>query len=593
MKVITALFNHKQAVLIILIAGMITAVALRHAPRAAQAAPTGTPNNLCFNIYPPIIVAGEGGAPPEDTGAAGAVPHTYEPCQGFPDFNGDGYADLAIGAPDEDVTQGATYVNAGAVHVIYGTAQGLEAQAAIALQDDQIWHRAVAGLDVIAVGDGDAFGQALAVGNFNNDRYDDLAIGVPGSAVSGILSAGAVQILYGSADGLTVEGAQVWTQESGSIEDDAGAGDAYGHSLSSGDYNQDGYGDLAVGVPGETVNGDAAAGAVNIIYGSDGGLKSSIISGGKHDELLTQDTVEFFTSAEPNDQFGTTLTTGDFNNDGMDDLAVGTPYEEIAGLASAGTVQVFFGSALGVAENMPDIYPQEINAGTPGVDNGQEANDRFGFALSAADFNRDGFDDLAVGTPYETHGAGPGALSYAGAVNIVFGAASGLDPAAGAPIWHQDVAGMDSEAAANEFFGWSLEAADFDNDGYADLAIGVPQDRVLGVQIGAVHVLYGSNTGLSAEGDTLIFDPGNPAAKDEFGIAITAIDANGDSTIDLVVGARDDDPVDLAEVNPGSVFIFYSDKDGVSQTNNQNWYQNHNGLAGAPETNDRFGTSLP
>jgi hypothetical protein len=451
------------------------------------------------------------------------------------------------------------------------------------------------GLDDIPVNNDDRFGHGLIAGDFNNDGFDDLAIGAPGSVVDGMDGAGAVHVLYGSLDGLTPSGSQTWTQESFGINDDAAAGDQYGRTLSSGDYNHDGYDDLAVGIPYETVGGDDDAGAVNIIFGSSGGLKSTIISGGKIDETLTQDTYSLFAAAQPDERFGSALETGDFNGDDYDDLAVGTPYEDFpGGYDSAGTVQIFFGSGDGLVDlDVDAIFPQEIYAGTPGVDNALEAGDLFGFSLAAAEMNGDEFDDLAIGVPYETHGVGGGALIAAGAVNVVFGTSDGLDAASGAPIWTQDSDSMKSEAEAGEFFGWSLEAADFDNDGHADLAVGVPYDNVLGVQIGSVHILYSDDTGPSAARDLQLFDPHNPELNDAFGYSMTAVDTNGDSYMDLTVGAYNDDPIGVAAANAGSVFLFHSNQDGLELTDNQMWYQGHNGLDGTPQIADRFGSNLP
>lgn len=591
--------NQKKFVLLFFPLGLLLAagLVLRPLPTASAISPTQN----CYDIFLPVIM-GSGSLAQSDANTAapaGLVAPPTSPQAGcpdeaaFPDFNGDGYADLAIGVPNESVTQGATYDDAGAVHVIYGTENGLVALAASAAVDDQLWHRGIAGLDEIAIDGGDSFGQALAVGDFNQDGFDDLAIGVPGSIVAGQEAAGAVQVMYGSADGLTVDGSQTWTQDSAGVEDTPGAGDEYGATLTTADFDGDGYDDLAVGVPHETVNGDDNAGAINILYGSGNGLRSTLIGGGRPDEFLTQDSINFFTSAQPEDRFGHTLTAGDFDGDGLDDLAVGVPYEDFAGgLDNAGAVQVFFGAAGGILDESAR-FPQQISANTPGVDNAQEASDLFGYSLAAADFNGDGRDDLAIGTPYETHGDGGGALLYAGAVNIVFGSANGMNPEAGAPIWTQDSPGIDSEAEAEEFFGWKLAAADFNNDGYADLAIGVPQDHVLGVRIGSVHILYGDETGPTAVANTQIFDPHNPEVDDHFGFAVTAADTNGDGYVDLAVGAYEDDPADIAVGNAGSVFVFHSDGSGVSQTDNQNWYQNHNGVAGAPEPGDRFGKVLP
>ncbi|MCP4419036.1 MAG: hypothetical protein GY805_20660, partial [Chloroflexi bacterium] len=379
MKLFT-LSNSKIFLFTGLVVALLTAVTPKHPASIAKAAPAATANNLCFSIYLPIIIGGAGVAPPDDGAVPVDLPHSYESCEGFPDFNGDGYADLAIGIPSEDITiEGLTFVDAGSVQVIYGTANGLNASAAgESLHNDQVWHRGREGLAVlINISIGDNFGQALAPGDFNNDGYDDLAIGVPGSLIDGNDDVGAVQVMYGSSDGLTVEKSQTWSQDNASIIGSPEAGDRFGETLAAGDFNGDGVTDLAIGVPDEGVLAGAdqtQAGAINIIYSSGIGLSTL------YDDLLTQNSVMFFASAEPYDHFGDVLTSGDFNGDGIDDLAVGIPFEDDSGgEVNAGAVQIYFGGTdSGIldadGEGTP-IYPQQITANTTGVDNALEAGD--------------------------------------------------------------------------------------------------------------------------------------------------------------------------------------------------------------------------
>ena len=124
--------------------------------------------------------------------------------------------------------------------------------------------------------------------------YSDLAIGVPGEDGSG-----AVHTIYGSANGLHqwfghVD--QIWTQDSPGIDDSSETNDLFGDSLSTADFNSDGYSDLAVGVPGED-----GSGAVHIIYGSAGGLHQWL---GHTDQIWTQDTPGIEDISEAGDLFG-------------------------------------------------------------------------------------------------------------------------------------------------------------------------------------------------------------------------------------------------------------------------------------------------
>jgi hypothetical protein len=97
-----------------------------------------------------------------------------------------------------------------------------------------------------------------------------------------------------------------------------------------------------------------------------------------------------------------------------------------------------------------------------------EADDFFGSALAAGDFNGDGFDDLAIGVPFESFAA-----NFDGVVNVIYGSASGLT-ATGNEFWSQDSAGIQGVAEALDRFGWVMAAANFGRTSAADLAIGVP-----------------------------------------------------------------------------------------------------------------------
>lgn len=561
------------------------------------AVPQALPQVLCQRLYLPTILS----AASADGMAQVANGTVVQPadlilppgpdlrnaqCDGFPDFNGDGYADLAVGVPHKG------NFDTGIVQVVYGSAAGLNAGAG-AVIDDQVWHRQLGG---VAAEADDYYGSAVAMGDFDGDGYDDLAVGIPGATISGQVGAGAVQIFYGSAQGLTNAGAQEWSRASTGFPGTPELNANLGAALAVGDFDGDGYADLAIGIPRANVDGVSYAGAVQILYGHSTGLR---VVG---NELISQNTPGFAASAaEFNDQFGLVLAAGDFDNDGADDLAVGTPYEDNgAAFADAGAVQLFYGKPGNLPAQSGLMVLGQVNAqhwrsDSPNVQGAMEENDRFGFSLAVADFDGDGYADLAVGIPYETHGEGAGALTFGGAVNVIMGSAVGLEatPAKPAILWHQDLAGMSGAVATLDLFGWALAAADFNNDGYADLAVGVPGDQPFTVKGGAAHLIYGSANGLTTAGNSRLADADNPQAIDFFGGTLFAADFNGDGYTDIAVGAPQDTPTGVAATATGSVFTFYSDSSGLLQAENQYWYPGFNGLKGTPAMNDYFGEVLP
>lgn len=433
------------------------------------------------------------------------------------DFNGDNFADLAIGAPGDDV--GAA-LDAGTVTILYGSATGLTAVGSLIGDQDDL-PSSLGGAEA-----GDNFGYALTTGNFNGDTADDLAIGVPNEDIvpsvgPTVVDAGAVDVVYGTFGvGLTGAGSQFFYQGSNLTAggETAETGDRVGRALAAGDFDDDGHDDLAIGVPEE----DRTAiddGVVHIVYGSPTtGLESMLAVVGTPDQQLAHQSFLLSDGAESGDEFGSALATGDFDNNGAHDLAIGVPLEDVNGKADAGAVNVVYGSldqevGLKVAGNQ--FWHQDV----PGVAGGTDADDMFGGALAAGNFNGDTRDDLAIGCPTEDLGSD----TDAGAVNVIYGRsnATGLG-VSGDQRWNQDTSGILDSAEDDDSFGFALAAGDFDNDGATDLAIGVPYEGLQGGidEAGAVNVLYGEEgDGLDDPRDQLWHQNRSDAFGDVIGVA--------------------------------------------------------------------------
>ena len=372
----------------------------------------------------------------------------------------------------------------------------------------------------------DRFGEAVAAGDFNGDGADDLAVGV----VSGAdpiscpgLSCGFVAVRYGAVGGGLVDPEfTILTKPFGTAQ----SYDRYGDALAAADFNDDGFADLAVGISGSA---PAARGAVMIHYGGVGGLSVAV------SHFLNEET-----AGEPAHQcdatrFGEALAAGDFNGDEFADLAVGAPFacDTILGgpLISGGSVFVFHGAASGL---LPFVG-YRMSQNSFGIDP-VEANDEFGAALAAGDFDASGHDDLAIGAAYE---------SAHGAIEIVMGSQFGLLFASHA-FWAPGALGELPEIG--DRLGGALASADFDHDGHADLAVGNPfedlPDPGNGIQdVGAVDIAYGSpawfDLGRTDQvTQTGIFDFATQnGAYDYFGAAFAAGDFDGDGFADLAVSS--------------------------------------------------------
>jgi hypothetical protein len=368
-------------------------------------------------------------------------------------FGSGAQSDLAIGVPDEDVgAQG----DAGAVGVVYGSPNGLtfpylggsDGAPRNTTTLPQYWDQS--GLEGVPE-TGDSFGQAIDAGNLGRSSHADLAIGDPGEDINETDGAGAVNIVYGSAGGLTSIHDQIWTQDTEGIKGVAEEGEGFGTVLAIGNFGRGGAGDLAVGVFLEDGAKAFAVGAVNVIYGSSGGLT------GTGNQLWSQDSSGIPDSGEVLDLWGFSLAAGNVGKSGEAELIVGAPLETPGNTAfdslcpgprgCAGQITVIYGSSGGLTSSGAKVFNQN-SSGVPDV---AEPGDELGFSVAAGNYGKSSFADVAVGIPFEDVGA----VADAGAINVLWGATNGLT-GTGASFYSQDTAGVEDSAEAGDNFGSGL-----------------------------------------------------------------------------------------------------------------------------------------
>ncbi|MEV4571390.1 FG-GAP and VCBS repeat-containing protein [Nonomuraea sp. NPDC049419] len=386
--------------------------------------------------------------------ATGTAPAAARACGGHPlDFDADGRPDLAVAAP-------YAHDRAGSVTVMYGSGERAE------LTQD-------------GAEPGDAFGSALAVGDFNGDRCADLAVGVSeeftGERVPGGDGNGVVQVYDGSPRGL-VPGRELALAKPSS--------DRFGAALAAGDLDGDGRDELVVGAPSHRSGGQVT------VYG----LK------GRKPVAISQKTSWVRQRASVTDQWGAALATGDFDGDGKDELVVGAPADSVRqdGQGSVTVVDVRARRA------------RLLTQATPGIHGAEEKWDGFGAALATGDFNGDGRADLAVGVPGEGLTENQRAMDYGdGVVDVLYGSGGGLRTDR-TEAWSQN--SLDGRPRYYDRFGTALAAADLNGDGVDELAIGVPGEK-------AVQVLAGRRSGgLTREGNLLVKGKGQ-----DFGASVSAL----------------------------------------------------------------------
>ena len=409
----------------------------------------------------------------------------------FGDFNGDGLDDLVITAPQKDVNG---IEDAGMMWVLPGLPQGMGTTNIATSFDLSMF------IPNEYISSGDRWGEMVVSGDFNGDSFEDIAVSAPQSDIRNRNDVGQIVILYGSKDGLNPDDFQLINQSTRGIPDGSEMNDNWGLSLAEGDFNGDQLSDLAVGAPGEKYGFYASAGAVTIIYGSDQGLNPKTAT------RFHQDTPGLPGRNEENDRWASNLASGDFSQDGIDDLIVGSPNESIGAKQQSGSVTILYGSTNGISSQKST----RLHQGSFGIQDSNEAFDRWGSVLTTGDFNGDSKIDLVIGAPAE----GSGTFIRTGSITIIPGT-EGLLTSREAKTIHQDEIPLNLQISHADHWGDALGNLDINGDGKTDLLV-ASSAKSIGTQFdsGIITILWGTNEGITPERSTYL-DQNIPGIPDD------------------------------------------------------------------------------
>ncbi|WP_372350490.1 FG-GAP and VCBS repeat-containing protein [Streptomyces sp. KL116D] len=391
-------------------------------------------------------------------------------------------------------------------------------------------------------------------GDFNGDGYTDLAVGVADASVGGRAKAGYVNVVWGGSGGLGKHGSTTISQNSPSVPGTSETGDRFGYAVAPADLNGDGYADLAVSAPDETLDvpDEQYQGAVYVLWGSAKGLTSgtTTVKGG-HEEA----------------HVGALLTAGDYDRDGHADLVYSSSSEEssalllrtmasttpttvrtwhFAGPAALATADFDGDGGDDLAVTYRGMEDQGTFVTTKAADGWRTtwSTSDHGAALAAGDFDADGTQDLAIGlvqpnseveTTYCEQRTGGAVALVTGKPGTTLGGPVGCTT--------QDTPYVGGAAEPEDDFGASLGTVhDTVHDGHDALLVGTPHEAVgTAKAAGAITYLEKASGEPHFVGDQITQNSpqvdGTAEAGDRFGAAVAAADHDGDRYADLTIGA--------------------------------------------------------
>ena len=317
------------------------------------------------------------------------------------DVNGDGVADVIIGAQDHN-----------AVYVVFGgpTRKDGSAWSTCPCTLNSPFLNGTNGAEFDGA-NGEELGNAVAAGDINGDGISDLIMGAYGASPGSNSSAGAVYVVFGktgawSSTATTLTSGSNPLDGTHGTEFDGAAHNYYvGHAIATGDVNGDGIADLIIGAYGA----HSSNGAVYVVFGKTGGCAPATTLNSGNNPLDGTHGAELVGGVATG-QFGYSIATGDVNGDGIPDLVIGTQ--------NAAAVYVVFGKtgAWKSATTLTSGSNPLDGTHRAEFDGANSINTNFGFSVATGDVNGDGIADLLIGMPTP-----PGGGLGTDAVYAIFG----------------------------------------------------------------------------------------------------------------------------------------------------------------------------
>ncbi|PZV90487.1 FG-GAP repeat-containing protein [Micromonospora phaseoli] len=359
---------------------------------------------------------------------------------------------------------------------------------------------------------------------------------------------------------------------------------SFGVALVAGDFNGDGYDDLAIGDDGEVDQSNKArGGGVWVIPGSPTGL---VVDSTTH---FNQSSPGVPGASEDYDAFGASLAAGDINGDGRDDLAIGAFKEAIGDVLEAGAVTVLYGGVGGLTT----AGVQQLHQDQAAVPGSAEKRDHFGMALAIGKVNNNKYADLVIGAPHENDGK---SWDGTGMVTLMWGSASGVKLSGATSVTG---AGVYKATGRSDTVAWylgdSLAIGDVNGDGLGEVVAGASGAQTPHINGGLVAVFTGRTGGLSGSAVKIFTQrtagvPGSPETDDRFGATLAVGDVTGDGRADVLVGAPGE--AIGTKSGAGTVALLKGSKSGLTGTGAQGFDQDHSVVPGGAERADEFGASV-